>query len=75
MLMPVIRHSAAAMVAGVLCLSPARVRAQQEGPGPCALPDSIVVEGNLRVTNEQILSDAELADLNRWIDEQLRRNL
>ena len=59
--MPVFRHSAAAIVAAVLCLPLSRAQAQQEGPGPCALPDSIVVEGNLRVTNDQILSDAELA--------------
>ena len=61
MLMPVFRHSAAAILAAVLCLPLSRAAAQQEGPGPCALPDSIVVEGNLRVTNDQILSDAELA--------------
>jgi len=59
--MPVFRHSAAAIVAAVLCLPLSRAAAQGEGPGPCALPDSIVVEGNLRVTNDQILSDAEMA--------------
>ena len=59
--MPVFRHSAAAIVAAVLCLPFSRAAAQQEGPGPCALPDSIVVEGNLRVTNDQILADAEMA--------------
>jgi outer membrane protein insertion porin family len=59
--MPVFRHSAAAIVAAVLCLPFSRAQAQQEGPGACALPDSIVVAGNLRATNEQILSDAEMA--------------
>ncbi len=59
--MPVFRHSAAAIVAAVLCLPFSRAQAQQEGPGACALPDSIVVAGNLRTTNEQILSDAEMA--------------
>lgn len=59
--MPVFRHSAAAIVAAVLCLPLSRAQAQQEGPGACALPDSIVVEGNLRITNDQILSDAEMA--------------
>ena len=59
--MPVFRHSAAAFLAAALCLPFARVAAQQEGPGPCALPDSIVVEGNLRVTTDQILADAEMA--------------
>jgi outer membrane protein insertion porin family len=59
--MPVFRHSAAAIVAAVLCLPVSRAHAQQEGPGACALPDSIVVAGNLRTTNEQILSDAEMA--------------
>ncbi len=59
--MPVFRHSAAAIVAAVLCLPLSRAMAQQEGPGACALPDSIVVEGNLRITNDQILSDAEMA--------------
>ena len=59
--MPVFRHSAAAIVAAVLILPFSRAQAQQEGPGACALPDSIVVEGNLRTTNDQILSDAELA--------------
>jgi outer membrane protein insertion porin family len=59
--MPVFRHSAAAIVAAVLCLPFSRANAQQEGPGACALPDSIVVAGNLRITNEQILSDAEMA--------------
>jgi len=59
--MPVFRHSAAAIVAAVLILPFSRAQAQQEGPGACALPDSIAVEGNLRATNDQILSDAELA--------------
>ena len=60
--MPVFRHSTAAIVAAVLCLPFSRAQAQQqEGPGACALPDSIAVEGNLRITNEQILSDAEMA--------------
>lgn len=59
--MPVFRNSAAAIVAAVLCLPLSRAAAQSEGPGPCALPDSIVVEGNLRVTNDQIRSDAEMA--------------
>ena len=59
--MPVFRHSAAAIVAAVLCLPLSRALAQQEGPGPCALPDSIVVEGNTRITNDQILSDGEMA--------------
>ena len=59
--MPVSRHSAAALAAAVLCLPFSRAAAQQEGPGPCALPDSIVVEGNLRITNDQILADAEMA--------------
>ncbi len=59
--MPVFRHSAVAIVAAVLCLPFSRAAAQSEGPGPCALPDSIVVEGNLRVTNDQIRSDAEMA--------------
>ena len=59
--MPVFRHSAAAIVAAVLCLPLSRAAAQGEGPGPCALPDSIVVEGNLRITNDQIRSDAEMA--------------
>ena len=60
--MPVFRRSAAAIVAAALCLPLHRAMAQQEGPGPgpCALPDSIVVEGHLRVTNDQILSDAEM---------------
>ena len=59
--MPVFRHSAAAIVAAALCLPVSRAHAQQEaGPGACALPDSIVVEGNLRITNDQVLSDAEL---------------
>jgi len=58
--MPASRLSAAAIVAAVLCLPFSRAVAQQEGPGPCALPDSVVVEGNLRVTNDQILSDAEI---------------
>ncbi|MBC7564096.1 MAG: outer membrane protein assembly factor BamA, partial [Gemmatimonadaceae bacterium] len=48
-------------MAAVLILPFSRAQAQQEGPGACALPDSIVVEGNLRTTNDQILSDAELA--------------
>ncbi|MES3033139.1 MAG: outer membrane protein assembly factor BamA [Gemmatimonadota bacterium] len=48
-------------MAAVLCLPLSRAQAQQEGPGACALPDSIVVEGNLRITNDQILSDAEMA--------------
>ena len=59
--MPVFRHSAAAIVAAVLCLPLSRAAAQQEGPGPCALPDSIAVEGNLRITSDQIRSDAEMA--------------
>ncbi len=59
--MPVFRHSAAAIVAAAFCLPLSRAQAQQEGPGACALPDSIVVEGNLRITNDQILSDAEMA--------------
>ncbi|MCC7053349.1 MAG: outer membrane protein assembly factor BamA [Gemmatimonadaceae bacterium] len=59
--MPVFRHSAAAIVAAVLCLPFSRATAQQEaGPGACALPDSVAVEGNLRITNDQVLSDAEL---------------
>ncbi len=59
--MPDFRHSAAAIVAAALCLPFSSAMAQQEGPGACALPDSIVVEGNLRVTSTQILSDAEMA--------------
>ena len=60
--MPVFRHLAAASVAAVLCLPLTTAAAQQqEGPGPCALPDSIAAEGNLRVTNQQMLTDADLA--------------
>jgi outer membrane protein insertion porin family len=58
--MPVSRHSAAAIVAVALILPFSGAVAQQEGPGPCALPDSIVVEGNLRILTDQIRSDAEL---------------
>ena len=58
--MPVFRRSATALLAAAFCLPLSRAVAQQEGPGPCALPDSIVVEGNTRVTTDQIRSDAEL---------------
>jgi outer membrane protein insertion porin family len=58
--MPVFRHLACALVATALSAPLARVAAQQEGPGPCALPDSIVAEGMSRVSAEQIRTDAGL---------------
>jgi outer membrane protein insertion porin family len=58
--MPVFRRLACAIVATALSAPFSSAAAQQEGPGPCALPDSIVPEGMTRVTAEQIRTDAGL---------------
>jgi outer membrane protein insertion porin family len=61
-LMPVFRNSTVALLAAVLCFPASRALAQQqEGPGACALPDSIAVEGQARISADQVRSDAELA--------------
>lgn len=50
----------AALGAALLLAWPATARAQRDATGPCALPDSIVVEGTKRLATDQVLADAEL---------------
>jgi outer membrane protein insertion porin family len=53
-------RTSAALAACLLLAWPGAVGAQRDATGPCALPDSIVVEGTKRITTDQVLADAEL---------------
>lgn len=55
------RLSTPALALLLAAAAPVALRAQETGGGPCAQPDSIVVRGNDRVSEQQVRADAGLA--------------